>query len=428
MAPPVSPRLSILVVHSELPLHDRNAGSLRLRRILELLVADGHRITFLGWAGVGQERYADELRALGIEVHPYDPERLRDRGIDIAGVGIDLGALLRRGRFDLAWLSFYRTAREYMPEIRAHSPATRILVDTVDVHHVRERRGAELSGDAAGLAAAERTRADEAEVYGAADALVAVSEDDARELRELAPAVPVHVVSLVQATVPVAPGFHERSGLVFVGGFGHAPNPDAIKHFCAAAWPAVREAVPDARLTIVGSDPPDTVRALAGDAVEVTGWVTEVAPYLAAARVSIAPLRFGAGVKGKIAEALGHGLPVVTTSIGVEGMALTDGANVLVADDDAAFAAAVARLHTDQKLWERLAAGGRAYIDEHLSPGAASNALARPAGRRRAALSRRATDSGRRRRIADRVARAPRRPGRRAVDPRPSRLHRGHTA
>ena len=160
-----------------------------------------------------------------------------------------------------------------------------------------------------------------------------------------------------------------------MGGFGHAPNPDAITHFCANAWPAVRAAVPDARLTIIGSQPPEAVRALAGDAVQVTGWVPDVVPFLQAARVSIAPLRFGAGVKGKIAEALAHGLPVVATPIGVEGMALSDGDDVLVAADDAAFGAAVARLHTDRALWERLAAGGRAYVEEHLSPRAATTAL-----------------------------------------------------
>lgn len=376
MAPSPRPtRLSILVVHSELPLHDRNAGSLRLRRVLELMVADGHRVTFVGRAGVGQERYAAELRALGIEVHPVDAQRLRARGVNVRGVGIDLPALLRRGRFDLAWLSFYDVAEDYLGEIRAFSPATRIAIDTVDVHHLRERRGAELSGDAAALAAADRTRAREAAVYGAADALIAVSDDDARALRELAPDVPVHVVSLVQPEAEPGPSFDERSGLVFVGNFAHAPNADAITHFCATAWPAVREVVPDARLTIVGTQPSEAVRALAGPDVEVTGWVDEVAPYLHAARVAIAPLRFGAGVKGKIAEALGHGLPVVSTTIGVEGMALRNGHDVLVADDPAAFAAAVARAHHDRDLWERLAAAGREYIEENLSPRAAARAL-----------------------------------------------------
>ena len=110
------------VVHSELPLHDRNAGSLRLRRILELLVADGHSVTFLGSAGVGQERYADELRALGIDIIFFMPGGLRSGQFDIRGAGIDMPALLRRGRFDLAWLSFYHTAGEYLPEIRAQLP------------------------------------------------------------------------------------------------------------------------------------------------------------------------------------------------------------------------------------------------------------------------------------------------------------------
>jgi GT2 family glycosyltransferase/glycosyltransferase involved in cell wall biosynthesis len=375
MPSPRPTRLSSLVVHSELPLHDRNAGSLRLRRLLELMVADGHRVTFVGRGGVGQERYAEELRALGIEVHPVDAQRLRARGLAVRGVGIDLPALLRRGRFDLAWLSFYDVAEDYLGEIRAASPATRIVVDTVDVHHVRERRGAELSGDPAALAAADRTRAREAAIYGAADGLVAVSDDDARALRELAPEVPVHIVSLIQPDAEPGSGFAERSGVVFVGNFAHAPNADAIVHFCATAWPAVREAVPGARLRIVGTQPSEEVRALEAADIEVTGWVADVAPYLQAARVAIAPLRFGAGVKGKIAEALGHGLPVVSTPIGVEGMALRDGHDVLVAADPAAFASSVARVHDDPELWNRLAAAGLDYVEEHLSPRAAARAL-----------------------------------------------------
>jgi GT2 family glycosyltransferase/glycosyltransferase involved in cell wall biosynthesis len=367
--------LSILVVHNELPLVDLNSGSLRLRRIVELMVAQGHRVTFLGMAGIDQEACAEQLRALGVEVHPIDAQRLRARGFAIPGPGVDLPALLRRGRFDLAWLSVYPIAELYLPEIREHSPGTRIVVDTMDVCCLRERRGAELAGDPVALAAAERTREREVAVYTRADVLVAVSREDAAALGELAPDVPAHVLSNIHPDVGDAPGFDDRRGLVFVGHFDHAPNVDAVLEFHAHAWPAVRAALPDATLTIVGPKPPADVRALAGPGVVVTGWVAEVAPYLDAARVSIAPLRFGAGVKGKIGEALSHGLPVVTTPVGAEGMGLLDGEHVLVETDQAAFAAAVARLHGDRALWERLARAGRDHIAGSLGPVAADAAL-----------------------------------------------------
>jgi glycosyltransferase involved in cell wall biosynthesis/GT2 family glycosyltransferase len=369
-------RLRILVVHSELPLHDRHSGSLRLFRLLELLAHDGHAVTFLARRGVGQERYVAELTALGIDVHPVDRARLRELGAHLPGPELDFGELCANGRFDVAVLSFYDLAEQYLPLLRRHSPLTRIVVDTVDVHHVRERRGAELSGDPLRLAAAERTREREQAVYGAADALIAVSEDDAAALRELAPEVPVHVVSNVHAAAPAGPGFAARDGLVFVANFAHAPNVDAILDFHATTWPLVCTALPGARLTLVGSDPPIAVRALADDPqVEVTGWVESTLPYLDAARVSIAPLRYGAGVKGKVGEALSHGLPVVATTIGAEGMGIVNGEHALVADGPEAFAAAAARLHEDRPLWERLAAAGRAHVEASLSPAVACDAL-----------------------------------------------------
>jgi GT2 family glycosyltransferase/glycosyltransferase involved in cell wall biosynthesis len=367
--------LRILVVHSELPLHDRHSGSLRLFRLLELLAEEGHAVTFVARCGVGQERYAAELAALGINVHPLDRRRLRERGVSLAGPELDFDALCARGRFDVALLSFYEVAEQYLPLLRRCSPLTRIAIDTVDVHHVRERRGAKLSGDPAALAAAERTREREQAIYGAADALVAVSEEDAAALRELTPDVPVTVVSNVHDEVPAGPGFAQRAGLLFVANFAHAPNVDAILDFHATTWPLVRAALPGGRLALVGSDPPPAVRALAADDVEVTGWVPETPPYLDRARVSIAPLRYGAGVKGKIGEALSHGLPVVTTTIGAEGMNLIDGEHALIANAPEAFAAAVARLHEDAALWERLAAAGRAHIEARLGRGAAREAL-----------------------------------------------------
>jgi GT2 family glycosyltransferase/glycosyltransferase involved in cell wall biosynthesis len=368
---------SILVVHPALPAYDRDAGSLRLWRIVELLLADGHRVTFLGHSAWEQERYAQELRDLGVEVHCWNPEWWRrTHGTTIAGPGIDLPGLLHRGRFDLAWLSTYEMGEFYTASIRHASPATRVLIDSVDVHHVRERRGAELTGDAAALAGAERTRLREQAAYAAADALVAVSAVDAQELTALAPDVPVSVIATIHALPAPGPGFAERDGLVFVGGFDHSPNVDAMLGFAAGPWAAVRAELPEAALAIVGSNPPPAITAVGETpGITVTGWVPETAPYLDAARVSIAPLRFGAGVKGKIGEALSHGLPVVTTTIGAEGMSLVDGETALIADTDEALARAVVRLHRDQALWERLVVAGRDHVERTQGLGATRAAL-----------------------------------------------------
>ena len=371
------PPLSILVVHEELPTYDRQSGSLRLQRYIELMVAAGHRVTFLARAGFDQERYVAELQAIGVEVHAVDAQRLRALGYRVPGLGIDIRTFLHRGRFDIAYLNFYGTAEQYVPDLRAHSPGTRILIDTHDVHYLRERRGAELSGDAAALAEAERTRQREAAIYAQADLLTAVSVDDANALRELAPEVPVEIVTNVHLEAEPGPGFDQRNGFVFVANFDHAPNVDAILDFHRSSWPRIAAALPDARLLIVGFAPPPAVQSLAGGQVIVTGQVPAVQPYLDEARVSIAPLRYGAGVKGKIGEALMHGLPVVTTTIGAEGMGLVDGEHVLIAEAGDEFARAAVRLHGDAELWQRISHRGREHVQGRHSVQAAAESLDR---------------------------------------------------
>ena len=160
----------------------------------------------------------------------------------------------------------------------------------------------------------------------------------------------------------------EREGVLFVGNFRHAPNVDAAVDFCADAWPLVRAALPGARLQLVGTAPPPAVQALAGDDVEVTGWVPETSPYLDARSCSVAPLRYGAGVKGKIGEALAHGLPVVTTTVGAEGMDLVDGEHALIADGAQELAAAVVRLHDDAICGSACRGRAAQLVERRLSP------------------------------------------------------------
>jgi glycosyltransferase involved in cell wall biosynthesis len=163
--------------------------------------------------------------------------------------------------------------------------------------------------------------------------------------------------------------------LLFVGGYRHPPNVDAAIFLCREIWPLLRARLPGVALYLLGSDAPPAVRALAGDGVEVIGQVPELEPWLDRCRVALSPLRYGAGVKGKINHAMSRGLPVVATSVSVEGMHLEDGVDVLVADDPARFAEAVARLYRDEALWHRLSAGGRANVERHFSPARAAASL-----------------------------------------------------
>lgn len=368
---------AVLVVDPVMPIFDKASGSLRLFRILELLRKQRRHVTFVARNGWTQHTYRRPLEELGIEVYTSDPERMAMLGQYVPGPRVDLGRILGERHFDLAWLSFYYIAEQYLPWIRALSPRTAIVADTVDVHYLRETREAELKKDPNALAAARRTRDRELTIYGAADLVVTVTQADADELARRKVRTPCAVVPNIHAPhAGGVPGHAARCGLVFVGGFGHPPNVDAARWLVRDILPRVREAQPDMALLIVGSNPTDEVKALAGRGVEVTGYVPETGPYLDAARVSVAPLRYGAGMKGKVGEALGRGIPVVTTTIGAEGMGLTPGQHLLVADTPEAFAQEILRVYRDAALWEQLSQAGRAFIDERYGPETVGKALA----------------------------------------------------
>jgi glycosyltransferase involved in cell wall biosynthesis len=185
------------------------------------------------------------------------------------------------------------------------------------------------------------------------------------------------ILSTIHEPLAGGKAFAEREGLVFIGSFQHPPNTDAVLWYASEVLPRIRERLPGVKTYIIGSDPPPTIKSLAAEDLVITGFVPDVTPYFNGCRVSVSPLRYGAGVKGKVNLAMSHGLPVVATTPSVEGMHLTPGVDVLVADDPETFADAVALAYGDKALWTRLAEGGRENIRAHFSPELARAALTR---------------------------------------------------
>jgi len=242
--------------------------------------------------------------------------------------------------------------------------------------HLEQRHHAGAEGLAQDDPAASERRDEELALIGRADVTLVVSTVERALITELAPAARVMIVSNIHELFAEGRPFAERKGLLFIGGFQHPPNTDAVLWYAKEVLPRVRQRLPGVVTTIIGSEVPATVTALAAPDVAVVGYVPDVAPYFEGARVSIAPLRYGAGVKGKVNLAMSYGLPVVATSAAVEGMHLIPGENVVVADDPAAFADAIEQVYRDEALWCRLAAGGRENVRRHFSREVARNSLA----------------------------------------------------
>jgi glycosyltransferase involved in cell wall biosynthesis len=316
------------------------------------------------------------LRALSEWSHPVlitlskqswpDYERaLRREGIETARA-LDFMRLVRERRFRAAILSRPHVAEGLLKPIRRADPRTRIVFDMVDAHSLRLAREHQLTGDAATAREAERYRKIESRLARECDVVWCASTADEEYMERLAPGVRTKVVPTIHPLHERGLPFEEREHILFVGNFRHRPNADAVHFYAREVLPRVRESLPAVELLLIGDNAPPEFAAYEG--VRVLGYVPDIETVLARARVSVAPLRFGAGINGKIGEALAHGLPVVTTTIGAAGIALRDGEEALIADSPEDLAAATVRLYTDAALWRRLSDKGYAHVERNFSP------------------------------------------------------------
>ncbi len=332
----------VLFVDSYVPLYDKEAGSQRMMHVVELVREMGYDVVFLPDNFAPLQPYTGELQQMGVEVlHHTDGGRTLNEALALA-----------LPRVDFAWISRPDLYHKYEPLIRRNR-SVRVIYDTVDLSHVRERRKAELHGEDE----AEWRRLLQLELDAArrADATVVVTPDEQRVLEELGISS-VSVVPTIHERLAVhSPQFEKTAGLLFIGNYNHPPNVDAVAWLCQSVMPIVWRSLPEVALTIVGSNVNATVAALARDRVRVAGHVRDPGPLFRESRLFVAPLRFGAGMKGKIGHALAYELPIVTTPIGAEGLNLVDGKNASIADaDPEAFAAAIVALYGDRDRWTAL--------------------------------------------------------------------------
>jgi glycosyltransferase involved in cell wall biosynthesis len=332
--------------------------------LMRLLREAAYAVAFLPDNRSHDGGYTEALQALGVEAlyHPYvsDPVTwLREHGSGL----------------DAIILSRHYVAVNYIGAARLYAPTARLIFDTVDLHYLREERAAELEGKPELARHAAQTKLQELRLMRECDVTLVVSAAEQRLLQKELPNARIEVLSNVHAVHGRRTPFDARRDLVFVGGFQHPPNIDAVRWFAGEVMPLLRANGASPHLHIIGSKAPQDVLELAGEDVSVHGFVPDIAPYMDGCRLSVAPLRYGAGVKGKVNQAMSFGLPVVATTPSIEGMHLNPGSDVLIGDDAQAFADAVVRVYQDQALWEQLAAGGRDNVSRHFSREVATAAI-----------------------------------------------------
>jgi glycosyltransferase involved in cell wall biosynthesis len=350
--------MNILVVSYELPEYDKFAGSLRLLQMLDLLSRQ-HTVT-LFCSGLADPQYLATCSNPDVYI-----QALKDCGISVEHGGF--AKLVRERNFDIAMFEFYLSAKELLEQVRLWSPRTRIVVDSVDVHFRRLRAQYEISQDPNDRERAESVRKEELRAYRLSDAVITVTSPDRDFLLKEIPNLYVEIIPTIHPVPERRTLQPESDYLIFVGNFRHEPNVDAMVYFCSEVFPLILAGRPRTRLRVIGAEAGEDILRLASDSVEILGYRQDLRPYYESSYISIAPLRFGAGMKGKIGEAMSYGLPVVTTAVGADGFGFEAGNHAAVCDTPADFARAVLDLFNDRGFYQRLSKNGRAFIEKRCS-------------------------------------------------------------
>ncbi len=357
-----TPRGHILIIDAATPTPDQDSGSIDMFNLIKIIRDMGYRVHFIPSNGMQHAgSYTADLQRLGVKcVHePY----YTTAGAYVAECG---------DMFDAVILSRVNVATACLNDVLLHCPSARLVFYTVDLHFLRALRSAEVRNDRRALRLAEELRQTELAIMDQVDATVVLSRREKDLLTDLGKSN-ISVIPLIREQLPPPRyGFEHRDGVMFVGGFRHPPNVDAVDWLLAEIWPLVRterekKGLDPITLRIIGSNIPRRLRDH-GDDVEIFGFVENLDPIFERALLSVAPLRYGAGLKGKIATSFDFGVPVVGTSVAFEGMpaeGLDDIA--LVADTALDLARLLVDVAGDGRRWARVSTASRDYIGRHYS-------------------------------------------------------------
>jgi GT2 family glycosyltransferase/glycosyltransferase involved in cell wall biosynthesis len=354
----------ILIFDACTPTPDQDSGSLRMLNLIKILKELKYHVVFMAENLSFLEGYTTNLQQLGVEC------------IYTSSITNPLDYLKDKGKyFDKIILSRYYVAEPVMPFIRQYCPKAKLIFDTVDLHFVRERRMSELAEDKKLAKMAEDTRVKELAVAKACDITLVVSPYEVEVLAEELPETDVKVLTNIHEIYGCRKPFGERKDIMFIGGYQHTPNVDAVEWFVEAIFPLVEKQLPELKFHIIGSKAPKHIRQMARDNIIFHGFVEDIEPFMDEIRIAVAPLRYGAGVKGKVNMSMSYGQPVVGTKCAVEGMYAQEGVDVLMAQTPEEFASQIIRLYQDEPLWNTISEGGLANVQRYFSFEAAKKAI-----------------------------------------------------
>lgn len=348
----------VLFIDSDYPNPDHDSGSVDTINYVTWLSELGYEVVFLSTRYNADKRAEQPIVTAGARVLHLSGEKavadyLRDEG----------------PAFGLFFLSRVHCGGRFFETCRRCNPQGSIIFNTVDLHHVREGREAQLRQDREAMFRAQAVLDREIYLTRQSDLTIVVSSIEKDILAAAVPGAAIGVMPLVRRLPAAIPGFEFRSGIGFVGGYAHVPNVDAVRYFLQAVWPHVYVADAGIHCELAGAGLPDDITRALPPGVMYKGRVPDLEGWLGGLRLTVAPLRYGAGAKGKVASSIVNGVPVVGTRIAFEGMGLGPDATV-TADDPADMAREIVRIHSDSIAWNSLSQGAQVFATANLSPSA----------------------------------------------------------
>jgi tetratricopeptide (TPR) repeat protein len=358
LSAPRAPAPRALVIDERIPAADRDAGSQAILSHMRSLQRLGYAVSFapalaLSEAANGEE---DGLAAMGVTLcrPPFY-------------ASVEEVLLRQASGIELVYLHRLSNAAKYTTLVRHHCPKARLVFSVADLHHLRLARQAEVEKRPELAAQSKRLRVTELRAASLVDAVITHSETEAELLRKHVRPGAVHVLPWSMTMRPTTVSFAERRGIAFIGSYGHKPNLAAARRLVDEIMPLVHAKDPGIECLLVGSDMPEELSKLSAPGILPIGRVEDLAEIFARVRLTVAPLAFGAGIKGKVLESLRAGVPCVCTPIAAEGLALPPELQEQVAESNEALAAAILRMHDDEAVNARCSRAGLDYIEAGFS-------------------------------------------------------------
>lgn len=357
---------TLLMVDHYVPHFDKDAGSRSVFHYLKLFTEIGLNVKFIGDNFYKHEPYTTILGQMGIEVlYGANYHKNWKQWLEHNGKYIDY-AFLNRPHISIKYIDIIRELTN-----------AKIMYYGHDLHYLREMREYELTQNTETKNSSMKWKKIEFDIMSKVDAVYFLSNVEIQQIKNENPAINPKIMPInMFEKKPFVDFDKKRQDLLFVGGFGHKPNVDAVLWLESQIMPILRRRSPNIKVYVVGSNPPETVQKLHKHDFIIKGFVTdeELNNFYKRCRLAIVPLRYGAGVKGKVVEAMYNQIPVVTTSIGAEGLKCIEDC-LFIADSDEDFANQILRAYDDISLLEEISKKGLDYVQRHLTKESALKTL-----------------------------------------------------